>query len=312
MKEKSIKNIRKEFKDKGIFYTPTALAERLKSYITNNPKTVYDPTCGSGNLLKVWSSDVKKFGQELDAEQLALIDDENFVGHAGDTLENDMFNDMKFDAIVANPPFSVNWCPENHEHDIRFKDLPCLAPKSKADWAFISHILYHLTENGIAAVLEFPGILYRGNRELKIRKWFVDNNFIDTIVEIPANTFEDTTISTVLLVLKKNKKTTNIRFERNDKSREVSIEEIKDNNYTLSPNTYITDEQEQEVIDIEQINNDVVDLTLSNLKKNVFSLIELHKVFGANEDVFHIKRLVSGIGELYHQALEELNDIFKE
>ena len=123
MKQKSIKNIRKEFKDNGIFYTPEKLAEKIKSYVDFEPETVYDPTCGVGNLLKVFHENVKKYGQELDEEQLALIDIPNFTGAAGDTLKDDKFKDMKFDCIVANPPFSVKWDPEELKNDGRFSLL---------------------------------------------------------------------------------------------------------------------------------------------------------------------------------------------
>ena len=117
MKQKSIKNIRQEFKDNGIFYTPAELAEKLKSYVDFEPETVYDPTCGSGNLLRVFHENVKKYGQELDAEQLGLIDIPNFKGYAGNTLLDDGFKEMKFDCIVANPPFSVKWNPDELESD---------------------------------------------------------------------------------------------------------------------------------------------------------------------------------------------------
>ena len=170
MKQKSIKNIRKEFKDNGIFYTPEKLAEKIKSYVDFEPETVYDPTCGVGNLLKVFHENVKKYGQELDEEQLALIDIPNFTGAAGDTLKDDKFKDMKFDCIVANPPFSVKWDPEELKNDGRFSCSPALPPPSKADWAFMLHVLHHMSDNGVAVVLEFPGILYRGQREGKNQK----------------------------------------------------------------------------------------------------------------------------------------------
>ena len=105
MKQKSIKNIRQEFKDNGIFYTPPELAKKLMEYVDIQPDTVYDPTCGAGNLLRVFPDNVKKYGQELDEEQLNLIDIPNFTGKAGDTLVNDGFAGMKFQCIVANPPF---------------------------------------------------------------------------------------------------------------------------------------------------------------------------------------------------------------
>lgn len=249
MKEKSIKNIRNEFKKQGIFYTPTALAEKLKSYIDIKPKSVYDPTCGAGNLLKVFDDSIKKYGQEIDGDQLALINLPNFIGHAGDTLVNDKFKGMKFDCIVANPPFSVKWNPDGLKDDERFLPSPVLPPPSKADWAFMLHILYHLSDHGVAAVLEFPGILYRGQREGKIRRWFIEMNYIDRVVNIPGNTFEDTSVATVIIVLKKNRKTTDIIFEDGDKTEKVSKKNIEENDYCLSVNIYMQEEAEKEEID---------------------------------------------------------------
>lgn len=191
MKQKSIKNIRQEFKDNGIFYTPPELAKKLMEYVDIQPDTVYDPTCGAGNLLRVFPDNVKKYGQELDEEQLNLIDIPNFTGKAGDTLVNDGFAGMKFKCIVANPPFSVRWDPDLLKEDERFSRAPVLPPPSKADWAFMLHILGHLDNNGVAVVMEFPGILYRGQREGKVRRWFVECNYIDRVVNIPGNTFED-------------------------------------------------------------------------------------------------------------------------
>lgn len=196
MKQKSIKNIRQEFKDNGIFYTPPELAEKLKSYVDIEPQSVYDPTCGAGNLLRIFGDNIKKYGQELDAEQLGLIDIPDFTGYAGDTLQDDGFSGMKFDCIVANPPFSVKWYPESLKTDIRFKDCPALPPPSKADWAFMLHILHHLSDDGVAVVLEFPGILCRGQREGAVRRWFIENNYIDRVVNVPGGTFEDTSIGT--------------------------------------------------------------------------------------------------------------------
>lgn len=255
MKQKSIKNIRQEFKDNGVFYTPPALAERLKSYVDIDVKNVYDPTCGAGNLLSVFHENVKKYGQELDAEQISLIDLPNFIGYAGDTLEDDRFVDMKFDCIVANPPFSVKWNPEKFANDVRFRDCPALPPPSKADWAFILHILYHLSENGIAVVLEFPGILYRGQREGKIRQWFIENNYIERVVSIPGNTFEDTSISTCILVLRKNKKTTDIIFEDGYKTEVITQKEVAENGFVLSVSTYIQEEVEKEEINPLELEN---------------------------------------------------------
>lgn len=249
MREKSIKNIRQEFKDNGIFYTPPELALRLKSYIDFEPGSVYDPTCGAGNLLKVFPEHIKKYGQELDSEQLALIGIPNFTGYAGDTLTDDRFQGVKFDAIVANPPFSVKWDPDKARGDERFKGCPDLPPPSKADWAFMIHILHHLSDDGTAAVLEFPGILYRGQREGRVRRWFVEQNVIDRVVNIPGNTFEDTSIATCIIVLKKRRETTDIVFEDGERQEKVPIERVIENDYCLSVNTYIQDEIKREDID---------------------------------------------------------------
>lgn len=269
MKQKSIKNIRQEFKENGVFYTPPALAERLKSYVDIDVENVYDPTCGAGNLLSVFHENVKKYGQELDAEQLSLIDLPNFVGYAGDTLENDRFSDMKFNCIVANPPFSVKWNPEKLINDVRFRDCPELPPPSKADWAFMLHILYHLSENGIAVVLEFPGILYRGQREGKVRQWFVENNYIERVVNIPGNTFEDTSISTCILVLKKNKKTTDIIFEDGDKKEVITQKAVAENGFVLSVSTYIQEEIEKEEVNPWELESAARKSFLERLRKEL-------------------------------------------
>ena len=269
MKEKSIKNIRQEFKQHGIFYTPLSLAKKLKSYIDINPESVYDPTCGAGSLLKVFEDNVKKYGQELDAEQLALIDLPNFIGRAGDTLADDKFKDMQFECIVANPPFSIKWNPEHLKEDKRFIQSPILPPPSKADWAFMLHILYHLSDDGVAVVLEFPGILYRGQREGKIRQWFVENNYIDRVVNIPRNTFEDTSIPTCIIVLKKNRNTTDIIFEDGEKTETVPQQSIRENDYNLSVNIYIQEEVEKEVIDPIVLESESRRLFLERLRKEL-------------------------------------------
>lgn len=269
MKQKSIKNIRQEFKNNGIFYTPLALAKKLKSYVDIEPKNVYDPTCGVGNLLSVFSENVKKYGQELDAEQISLIDLPNFEGYAGDTLKDDKFIGKQFDCIVANPPFSVKWNPDDLKEDERFSKCPALPPQSKADWAFMLHILHHLSDNGVAVVLEFPGILYRGQKEGIVRKWFVENNYIDRVVNIPGNTFEDTSIATCIIVLKKNKETTDIVFEDGGRTKIVSLNEITDNDFNLSVSTYIFDETEKEDVDPSVLENEARRLFLERLKKEL-------------------------------------------
>lgn len=269
MKQKSIKNIRQEFKDNGIFYTPPELAEKLKSYVGFEPGTVYDPTCGAGNLLRVFHENVKKYGQELDAEQLGLVDIPNFTGYAGNTLLDDGFKGMEFNCIVANPPFSVKWEPEKLVDDVRFKKCPALPPPSKADWAFMLHILHHLSDNGVAVVLEFPGILYRGQREGKIRRWFVENNYIDRVVNIPGNTFEDTAISTCIVVLKKNRTITEIYFEDGERIEKIPYQSIEENDFNLSPSIYLPEEIEKEEIDLIVLENEARRSFLERLKKEL-------------------------------------------
>lgn len=295
MKQKSIKNIRQEFKDNGIFYTPLALAERLKSYVDIEPESVYDPTCGAGNLLSVFHENVKKYGQELDAEQLALIDLPNFEGYAGDTLTDDKFKGVKFECIVANPPFSVKWEPDALTEDIRFRDCPALPPPSKADWAFMLHILHHLSNNGVAVVLEFPGILYRGQREGKVRRWFVENNYIDRVVNIPGNTFEDTSIATCVVVLKKNRTTTDITFEDGERTETVPYSTVEENDFNLSPCTYIKKEIQKEETSIAELFKDGRKKTLIILESELQLEIALCKLSNLDTQPFldDLKNLIS-------------------
>lgn len=248
--EKNMRNIRNEFKKNGIFYTTTELAETLKRYVDYQPTAIYDPTCGQGNLLSVFDDDIPKYGQELFSEELEKASErlKNFTGYAGDTLKDDGFKNLKFDLIIANPPFSIKWEPD--ETDVRFKDAPCTAPPGKADYAFILHILHHLKDNGKAICLEFPGVLYRGQREGKIREWLVNNNWIERVVHIPGNTFVDTTIATCIVVFNKSKNTTDIVFEDRElqKERVVSIDEVINNGYALSVSNYIVQETQKEQI----------------------------------------------------------------
>lgn len=178
--EKNIRNIRNEFKKNGIFYTTSELAKTLKQYVDFQPKKIYDPTCGQGNLLSVFDEDVEKYGQELFSDELEKAKEKlkNFYGFCGDTLKQDGFSGIKFDLIVANPPFSIKWEP--NEFDERFASAPCVPTSGRADYAFILHILNHLADDGKAICLEFPGVLYRGQREGKIRKWMIEQNFVES------------------------------------------------------------------------------------------------------------------------------------
>lgn len=273
--EKNMKNIKSEFKANGIYYTPPELAETIKSYVDFEPKKVYDPTVGQGNLLDVFGDDVEKYGQELYQDELDKAYDrlKNFHGYCGDTLVDDGFPDEQFDLIVANPPFSIKWTP--NPDDIRWKDAPCVPTAGKADYAFLLHILYHLAPNGKAVCLQFPGVLYRGQSEGKIRKWMVEQNLVERVVSIPGNTFVDTTISTCILVLSKSKVTTDIVFEDKEygEERVVSFEEVKKEGFNLSVGTYLFHEEEREQVDLSELEMEARKQVLIKIENEIkFSL----------------------------------------
>lgn len=263
----NIKSIRQDFKSKGIFYTPTELAEMIKSYLPADVKEVYDPTCGHGNLLSVFADEVQKYGQDINivAVEEAKKLPNSFI-ELGDTLAEPKFLGKKFEAIVANPPFSIKW---EQKSDERFASAPALAPKSKADYAFILHILHYLADNGTAVVMEFPGILYRGNAEGKIRRWMIEQNYIEKVIHIPGNTFVDTAIATCILVLKKKRTDTDITFiNTEDKvTKTVTIDEIAKNDFSLSVNLYACKEQKKEVTDINAVEDEIENLMCSNLER---------------------------------------------
>jgi len=251
---KSMAAVKQQFKSAGVYYTGSALAEHIKSFIPDNVTEVYDPTCGGGALLAVFADHVRKYGQELDEAQAqetaANIVNSEIVG--GDTLLHPAFRGKQFEAIVANPPFSVKWSPDQvAAADERFRDAPCLPPPSKADYAFLLHILHSLSPTGTAAVLNFPGVLYRGQREGKIRRWLVEQNVIDSVELVEGGYFEDTGISTALIVMKKNRTEdyVTMRLHESGAERQVPISEIRAHDFTLSPNTYIVIEESKPEID---------------------------------------------------------------
>lgn len=231
----SIKALRAEFKAVGKFHTPPQLALRLRALLPDpNPEAVYDPTCGAGNLLAVFPDTTRKYGQDID--QAALADAQllpGFVGAHGDVLTNPAFPDMRFDAIVANPPFSIPWEPDPS----RFPHAPTIPTKGRADFAFLLHILNMLTPTGSAVVLQFPGIGYRGGREQQLRQWITDNGWLHRVEEVPGDTFEDTKITTLILTLSKQP-TTQVEFVTSEAGAMVSLEEIADNDYSWTPYTY--------------------------------------------------------------------------
>lgn len=300
----NIKSIRQDFKSKGIFYTPKELAEMLKSYLPAGIKEVYDPTCGHGSLLSVFADDVKKYGQDINivAVEEAKKLPNSFIEY-GDTLTEPAFLGKKFEAIIANPPFSIKWEQKNDE---RFSAAPALAPKSKADYAFILHILHYLADNGTAVVMEFPGILYRGNAEGKIRRWLVEQNFIEKVIHIPGNTFVDTSIATCVLVIKKNKTNTDVTFinTEDEVTKTVSVDEIVKNDFNLSVNTYACKEQVKEVIDIEALEDDIDNLVCAHLEKALETSYMSWKVFGS--------RPLNGLLERLEKIIQKYKKLIME
>ena len=203
------------------------------------------------------------------------------------------WDDEPFEVIVSNPPYSIKWAGDDNPlliNDERFSPAGVLAPKSKADLAFIMHSLSWLASNGAAAIVCFPGVMYRGGSEKKIRKYLVDNNFIDTIIQLPANLFFGTSIATCIMVLKKSKPDSKTLFidaskefvkvtnnnkltaeniahivetfkSRKDEeyfSRLVPYEEIKEQEYNLSVSTYVEQEDTREEIDIVALNEEIL------------------------------------------------------
>lgn len=240
----NIKSIRNEFKSKWIFYTEEKLSILMKSFIDIKISEVYDPTCWDWWLLSVFDDSMPKYWQEINKDQLDIASKKlkNFTWICWDTLNNPEFIEKKFSCIIANPPFSIKW--DNSIDDVRFNSLPCKPPSSKADYAFIAHILYYLSNDWIGIVLNFPWILYRSWSEWLIRKYLVDQNYIEKIIRIPWKHFVDTNIETCLIVFRKNKVNTNIEFIdiEKDKKYIATLSEIIENDYILSVNRFIKEE----------------------------------------------------------------------
>jgi type I restriction enzyme M protein len=208
-------------KKAGEFYTPQAVSKVLAKIVTTGKtrlKSVYDPTCGSGSLLLRVAKEVEKvgdyFGQEMNrttynlARMNMILHDvkyHSFNLRQEDTLERPQHQGMKFEAVVANPPFSANWSANKlFESDDRFSQYGALAPKSKADFAFVQHMIHHLADNGIMAVVLPHGVLFRGATEGRIRQYLIkERNWLDAVIGLPANIFYGTSIPTCILVFKK-------------------------------------------------------------------------------------------------------------
>lgn len=295
---KSLKQLRKDYKEHGVFYTDSKLAEIIKQFIPADVKEVYDPTCGGGALLSAFGDDVAKYGQELNPTQAEETQRNLKNAHiaAGDTLLEPAFLDKKFRGIVANPPFSVSWDPGNIAgHDARFIAAPCLPPRSKADYAFLLHILYMLSEDGVAACLGFPGILYRGQREGKIREWLVRINVIEEIHHIPGGFFDDTNIATCLVVMKKNRGNRNtIRFVDMEHgiSGDILISDIEANGFNLSVSSYVTPlEPEKPPFDSRAVELQAHEDIIARLKKEIDFSKRVALIEGWDLDKVLIRRL---------------------
>jgi len=299
-------------KSGGEYYTPQEVSELLAEITTVGKKEVnkvYDPACGSGSLLLKFAKVLGKenvrqgfYGQEINLTTYNLcrinmflhdINYNNFDIAHGDTLTDPHhWDDEPFDAIVSNPPYSIKWEGDANPlliNDPRFSPAGVLAPKSKADLAFTMHMLTWLSTSGTAAIVEFPGVLYRGGAEKKIRKYLVDNNYIDAVIQLPPDLFFGTTIATCILVLKKSKKDNKTLFidasaevvrsgnknklsednrkkildayvKREDNeyfAKLVDNKEITENEYTLSVSNYVIAEDTREVVDIKELNAEI-------------------------------------------------------
>lgn len=302
-------------KSGGEYFTPQEVSELL-TRLTVVGKTqvnkVYDPACGSGSLLLKFAKILGKenvrqgfYGQEINLTTYNLcrinmflhdIDFDKFNIACEDTLISPQhWDDEPFEAIVSNPPYSTKWAGDDNPlliNDTRFSPAGVLAPKSKADLAFVMHSLSWLSTNGTAAIVCFPGIFYRGGAEQKIRKYLVDNNFIDCIIQLPDNLFFGTSIATCIMVLKKSKNENATLFidataecekvTNNNKLRDKNIEnilkmfidradiahkarlvqnsEIAENDYNLSVSTYIEKEDTRQAIDIKVLNKEIAEI----------------------------------------------------
>lgn len=304
-------------KSGGEFFTPQEVSELL-ARITLIGKTkvnkVYDPACGSGSLLLQYAKVLGKenvekgfYGQEINISTYNLcrinmflhdINYEKFDIAHGDTLTDPHhWDDVPFEAIVSNPPYSIDWEGDSNPlmiNDQRFSPAGVLAPKSKADLAFTMHILSWLAVNGTAAIVEFPGVMYRGGAEQKIRKYLVDNNYVDAVIQLPVDLFFGTTIGTCILVLKKSKQTNDVMFidasaeftrvgnknqlqlkhqkkiletvssrtEIEHFSKSVKTDEIAENNYLLSVSSYVESEDKREIVNIGDLNQEIKNIVL--------------------------------------------------
>ena len=318
-------------KSGGEFFTPQEVSRLLTLLAVGGKKEInkiYDPACGSGSLLlqaaKVLGKDHVRqgfFGQEVNITTYNLcrinmflhdIDYDKFDIALGDTLVSPAhWDDEPFEAIVSNPPYSIKWEGDANPtliNDPRFSPAGVLAPKSKADLAFIMHSLSWLAPSGVASIVCFPGIMYRGGAEQKIRKYLVDNNFVDAVIQLPSNLFFGTTIATCVMVLKKGKKDNAVLFvdaseecvkvtnnnkltdgniknvlelckKRKDveyKAKLVHHDDIEAEGYNLSVSTYVEQKDTRERVDIVQLEAQIADIVAreERLRKEIDKIVK--------------------------------------
>ncbi len=319
-------------KSGGEFFTPQEVSELLAELVAadgHSIKSVYDPACGSGSLLLKFSKTIgrvnpalKYYGQEINPTTYNLcrinmflhnINYDNFDIKLGNTLTNPMHREEEpFDAIVSNPPYGISWEGSKNPlliNDDRYSGPGVLAPDSTADLAFTLHMLKSLSESGTAAIVEFPGVLYRGGKEKAIRHWLIENNNIDTIIQLPSNLFFGVGIATCIIVLRKSTRPdNNILFI--DASREfvkrgnknkltgdnqrhilqvfkerkeekyfsclVSASKVIENDSNLSVSSYVEQEDTREAIDINAVNASLRNLIAEGyeLNKKIDIIIE--------------------------------------
>jgi len=296
----------------GEFYTPAQVSRLLAQIVSQEKKnihSVYDPTCGSGSLLlriREYADVVDYFGQELNPTTYNLarmnmilhgVHFDHFKILHGDTLKEDMHADLKAEVIVANPPFSAKWKSDSDPelaHDDRFSQYGRLAPKSAADYAFVTHMLHHLADNGTMAIVLPHGALFRSGAEGHIRKYIIENqNFLDAVIGLPSNIFYGTPIPVTILVFKKCRRddedilfidaskdfekgknqnkltdesikkifnTYKNREEVEKYSHKASLDEIKENEYNLNIPRYVDTFEEEEIVDIDSVSKELKNL----------------------------------------------------
>ena len=317
-------------KSGGEFFTPSEVSILLTRLGTVGKRSInkaYDPACGSGSLLlksaEILGKDAVRngfYGQEVNITTYNLCRINMFLHEIGfdkfdiacdDTLTSPQhWGEEPFELIVSNPPYSIKWAGDDNPlliNDPRFAPAGVLAPKSKADMAFIMHSLSWLAPNGAAAIVCFPGIMYRGGAEQKIRKYLVDNNFVDCVIQLPSNLFYGTSIATCIMVLRKGKEDNKVLFidaskefvkvTNNNKLTAANIDrivdvytkreevahfshlaaydEVAENDFNLSVSTYVEQEDTREKVDIVKLNAEIAEIVAREdvLRKEIDKII---------------------------------------